>query len=224
MKAAQSRIENRLPNRLMFSNSTTPPQSVELLQKRYELLESKIAKELDRARDFNSKGNKQRALVCLRAKATYQKQLEILDGQIARLTEQQLQLEGMSTTATTVAAMQHAARVQKQRMAALKVDKVDDMIEELNESNYKINEINEALAQPIGTGAAVDDDELLEELNELEANELQGELLQPATIPERVETTAEDELPSVPTRPVPAKHARPTTADQELEDLMKEMA
>jgi hypothetical protein len=50
----------------------------------------------------------------------------------------------------------------------MNIENVDKVMEDINESNYEMSQINDALAKPMGGADAIDDDELENELNELE--------------------------------------------------------
>ena len=82
--------------------------------------------------------------------------------------------------------------------------------------------INEAIGQPVGVFADMDQDDLEAELADLEAEELDSQLLEPAPVPAtKVAGAAEQALPSVPAgRAKPAK----TAEELELEALLAEMA
>ena len=83
----------------------------------------------------------------------------------------------------------------------------------------------QAFAAPTGLAADLDEDELLHELEELEATELDKELLQPAPVPATRPAQAagaQEKLPSAPTGK--AKQAAKTQEEMELEALQAEMA
>lgn len=71
----------------------------------------------------------------------------------------------------------------KDNMKATNVENVDKVLDEINETTDQMKQIQEAFAQPTGLAGDMDEDELLGELEELEATELDKELLQPAPVP-----------------------------------------
>ena len=87
-----------------------------------------------------------------------------IDNNILRVHEQQSLLENQRTTVETVAAMQAATKAQKETMAEFKIDNVDKVLEEIVEQNDQMQEIQAALAQPLGPAAEIDEDDLLNEL------------------------------------------------------------
>lgn len=191
-------------------------------------------KEHQLATSYLSKGNRTRALQHLKQK----KQREGLRDQVnnlnIKLIEQQMQLEGMANAASNINAMKLAANAQKVTMAAVNPDKVMDLFQDIQEHHDQMEEINQAIAQPIGP--VFDDDELLDELRVDNEVILETQVLQPARIPATTAaagmTQQEEEellaqLPTVPTTGVPQPPKVPAsqkTEDDELAELMKELA
>ena len=63
--------------------------------------------------------------------------------------------------------MQQAAKTGKQSMAELDIDNVDKIMGEINEQSDAMASINDALAQPLGGAAVIDEDDLEAELEVL---------------------------------------------------------
>lgn len=57
------------------------------------------------------------------------------------------------------------------------------VLDEINEVSDQMRQIQDVFQAPLGMGADMDEDELLGELEELEASELDKELLEPAPVP-----------------------------------------
>ncbi|KAG1673880.1 hypothetical protein FOA52_012905 [Chlamydomonas sp. UWO 241] len=190
----------------------------ESLEKRKELLEKRIDAELQKAREYNKAGKKPQALMCLKKKKLLEQEVGNLENMIMRLIEQRNMLEAQRTTVEVVSSMHTAAKVAKSNMKEMNIDKVDEVLDEINETNEQMQQINEVFANPTGLGAMLDEDELLGELEELEALDLDAELLEPAPVPK---TKVEGgKMPSAPTAAVPKK----TAEELELEALQAEMA
>lgn len=196
-----------------------------MLEKRKEVVDKKIAAELAKAKQYLAQGNKAAAMTAMKKKALLVKQIEGLDNNIMRILEQQNALEAAQMHTTTVAAMSHAAKAQKATMNEFNVGKVDKILEEIQDTAEQAEEIQQALATPLGGAGTIDEDELAAELAELEAQQLDEELLQPAPIPTTLPAAAEQlNLPSVPTGvPAPAANKK-KTAEDELAELEAEMA
>jgi Snf7 len=102
--------------------------------------------------------------MALKKKKMYESQLEQVDNNIARVNEQQLMLENQRSTAVTVLALSDAAKASKATMQEMKIENVDKVLDEINDTNDQMAQISDAMAQPIGAAADLDEDELMGEL------------------------------------------------------------
>ena len=168
--------------------------------------------------------------MALKKKKMYETQLEQVENNILRVNEQQMMLENQRTTVETVSALRNAAQASKATMSEMKINDVDTVLDEISEQTDQMQQIQDAMGQPIGAAADLDEDALMQELEDLESEQLDTELLAPAPAPSgKVAAKAgKDELPSVPAgkaKPAPAK-ARPakTAEEDELAALEAEMA
>merc|ERR1711998_645057 len=105
---------------------------------------------------------KTRCMNLLKQKKAYESQLMMMDNQSFNMDQIQFAHENVENTITMVSAMKEASGVLKEKMQM--PDMQDDMAELLEESN----EINEVLGQDYGIGDAIDEDDLLNELDMLE--------------------------------------------------------
>ena len=94
------------------------------------------------------------------------------------------------------------------------IEKVDDLMDEIKEEMELADEISHALAQPVDPLVA-DEDDLLAELNELEANDVEEELLKPMNKAEEANLS----MPDVPTAAMPSIK----NATKEEEDALKQL-
>lgn len=62
----------------------------------------------------------------------------------------------------------------------MKIENIDSTLEEIQEVGEQMRVINEAISQPVGGFADMEMDDLEAELAELEAEELDNQLLEPA--------------------------------------------
>jgi len=193
-------------------------ETLEMLTKRSGLLEKKVAEQMEKAKAMTKAGNKRAALMALKNKKLYETQLEQVETNMLRVNEQKIMLENQRTTIETVSALKTSADTSKATMKEMKIEKVDQIFDDINEQNDQMREIQEALGQSVGPAADMDEDELLAELEEMEAEQLDSELMEPAVPTKKVDAG----LPSVPTGKVqaPAK----TPEELELEQLQAEMA
>mmetsp|Transcript_37347 Transcript_37347/g.95476 ORF Transcript_37347/g.95476 Transcript_37347/m.95476 type:complete len:238 (-) Transcript_37347:148-861(-) len=195
-------------------------ETLELLMKRSDLLEKKVAAETEKAKGYTKANNKRAALMCLKNRKLYEQQLQSMENNILRVNEQKIQLENQRTTIETVGALKQSADVSKATMKEMKIEKVDQIFDDINEQADQMREIQEALGNPLGPMADMDDEEMLAELEAMEAEQLDSELMEPAVPSKKIDTGAA--LPSVPAGKVaaPAK----TPEELELEALQAEMA
>lgn len=140
-------------------------------------------------------------------------------------------IESAKAASEVAAAMALGGAALKSLAKTTSVEQVDRVMDDIHEATDRMAEVQQALAAPVG-GEAYDEDELDAELAELEALELDSELLEDAA------------LPAAPTRlPVPparvgasvsggagagasraAASAGRTPEEEELEALQAEMA
>lgn len=90
------------------------------------------------------------ALMCLKNKKLYESQLEQVETNMLRVNEQKIMLENQRTTMETVSALQTSAETSKQTMKEMKIGKVDQIFDEINEQNEQMREIQDALGQSLG--------------------------------------------------------------------------
>merc|ERR1719337_206742 len=150
--------------------------TLSMLEKRETLLHKKMAAELSKAKEFNRLKNKRAALQCLKKKKLYEQQVENLQNHQLKLEEQVITLEGSKTTAETFTALKSGAGAMKQLHRDTNIDEVDKVMDDINEQSEKMRQVQEALGQPVGYSADLDEDELDAELAELEAEDLEAEL------------------------------------------------
>eukprot|EP00884_Botryococcus_braunii_P013578 jgi/Botrbrau1/22220/Bobra.168_1s0051.1 len=205
-------------------------ETEELLVKRRGLLEKKIEQAMGQAKEYTKAGNKRAALMALKKKKMYETQLEQVENNILRVNEQQMMLENQRTTVETVAALKNAADASKQTMTEMKINDVDAVLDSINEQNDQMQQIQDAMAQPIGAAADLDEDELLQELEELESEQLDSQLLEPSpapstriAAPQAATARPAEALPSAPNKVIKAKPQK-TPEELELEALEAEMA
>ncbi|GLC47312.1 hypothetical protein PLESTB_001218000 [Pleodorina starrii] len=197
----------------------------ESLDKRKALLEKRVDAEQEKAREFLKQKKKAQALQCLKKKKLLENEIANLDNMIMRVNEQRMMLEGQRTTTEVVSTMHTAAKAAKENMRAMNVENVDKVVDEINETTDQMRQLNEVFANPLGLGTDLDEDELMGELEELEASELDKELLEPAPVPvgkvPAAAAAAGQKMPSVPQK---QKTAAKTQEELELEALQAEMA
>jgi len=192
--------------------------AVDNLDKRQRFLEKKVCDMEERARVEVGKKNKRAAMEALKRKKMLQSELVTLGNAKMTLEQQVMTMEAAQIQAAAVGAL--VGGVQAQKHLQVNIDQVDQVMEEMQEQQDYQNEISQCFQQ--GT-SMMDDDDLLEEFNALQAEELEGELL----------NTQEQMLqmgptPSKPTpaqaRPVPAQKTTPAASSNLTENEADELA
>jgi charged multivesicular body protein 4A/B len=158
-------------------------ETLESLKKRETYLFKKIEYETSVARE-NARKDKRVAMFALKKKKIYEAQVEKLAGAQMTITSQIIQLEQASTTRDTLEVLKFGADAMKTIYSGMSVDDVENTMEDIRETSEFGNEIMDAISQPIGFGATLDDDELLAELEDLQQQELDAQLLR-TEIPDR---------------------------------------
>ncbi|KAL6193581.1 hypothetical protein ACLB2K_034665 [Fragaria x ananassa] len=198
-------------------------EQLQMLEQQEKVLERKAAAELEKAKTFNNAKNRKAALRCLKMKKRYEEQIEIQANTQLRIHDQMILLEGAKATTETVGALRTGAAAMKAMQKATKIDDVDKVMDENNEQTDNMKQIQEALANPIGYD--FDEDELEAELEELEAAELEDDLLQPVTTSTST-SAAPVQVPAGVRQPSTARRVpeKPSAEVDELAALQAEMA
>jgi len=194
--------------------------TIETLGKREEHILRKIDGEVKQAKELAAKGKKPQALQCIKRKKMYEKQLEQIGNTKMTLETQQLQLEAMNINKEALDAQKAAAGAMKAQMQAMGgVDAVDAIVDEVEDGLADANDIGEALGRSVGMpGVDADEDDLLAELEGLEADDLAGEL-------GAVNLSAVTDMPAAPVSMPSAPTSKVMTDDErELAELEASMA
>lgn len=162
--------------------------------------------------------NKRQALNALKKKNRLMKQQEQIDNTLTTIEFQREALEGAQSNANILENMNIAAKAMKSASNGMSVDKVDEMMDDIQEASDVANEISDAISRPMGFQSELDDDDLLAELEELEQEELDSEML---NIPSSSQEPSLN-LPAAPTKTPAAPAAQ--AVDDELADLEQWMA
>jgi charged multivesicular body protein 4 len=129
------------------------------------------------------------------------------------------QLESAAQNAETFKAMQSGKNAMTDIRQQTNIEKVDDLMDEIKEEMELADEISNALAQPVDP-LITDEDELLAELNELEAEDLEAELLRPTKKAQEPALS----MPDVPSAALPSIKNATKEEEDELKQLEAELA
>ncbi|KAL6079608.1 ESCRT-III subunit protein snf7 [Balamuthia mandrillaris] len=149
-------------------------ETLDMLEKREDYLQKKIDKEIQFAKLHASK-NKRAALMALKRKKTYEQQRDKISGAMSTIEQQLMAIEGAAVSLEAMKAMRIGAQAMRGIHGEISIDKVDDTMDEIKEQMDIAAEINDAISQPLGD--PIDEDELERELAELQAEDLDAQLL-----------------------------------------------
>mmetsp|Transcript_2407 Transcript_2407/g.2238 ORF Transcript_2407/g.2238 Transcript_2407/m.2238 type:complete len:222 (+) Transcript_2407:2-667(+) len=147
------------------------------ITKRGVLLQNKAQNEMQMALQRKKLGDRNGALICLKRKKMYEGEIAKLEGSRMNLEQQMFAIEGASMNKNIFDSLKSGNQALKDVHGEIKIDDVDKLKDDMEEQQDLLQEMNEAISQPIGFMASVDEDELLNELDELEAKELESEMV-----------------------------------------------
>eukprot|EP00956_Cyclotella_meneghiniana_P010900 scaffold15236_cov75-Cyclotella_meneghiniana.AAC.11 len=192
-------------------------ENIATQEKREQHLEKKIEVCVKEAKEKMAKKDKKGALFKLKQKKLYEQEIDKIQNIKMTLETQVMNLESAAQNAETFKAMQSGKQAMTEIRNQTDIEKVDDLMDEIKEEMELADEISNALAQPVDPLIA-DEDDLLAELNELEANDVEEELLRPT---KKTENLA---MPDVPTAAMPSIKNATKQEEDELKQLEAELA
>ena len=182
---------------------------------REDHIQKNIEKVIQEAKFKMSKGDKKGALYAMKRKKMYEAEIDKIQNVKMTLETQVINLESAAQNAETYKAMAAGSNTMKKIRQDVGIEKVDDIMDEIREEMELAAEINNAIAAPVDP-MMTDEDELLAELNALEASDLEAELLAPPI------GGLQSSLPSVPNKRLPKVSAR--KEEDDLKQLEAELA
>mmetsp|Transcript_1025 Transcript_1025/g.1663 ORF Transcript_1025/g.1663 Transcript_1025/m.1663 type:complete len:225 (+) Transcript_1025:36-710(+) len=169
-------------------------ESIATQEKREEHIQRKIDGMVKEAKEKMAKKDKKGALFAMKRKKLYEKELDKIQNVKMTLETQVINLESAAQNADTFKAMHSGTSAMKKIRNDVGIEKVDDMMDDIREEMEMANEIGDAIAQPVDPLMA-DEDDLLAELEELEAEDVESELLKAPSNPV--------DMPAVPSQKLP---------------------
>ncbi|CAH8575206.1 unnamed protein product [Heterobilharzia americana] len=160
----------------------------EMLTKKSNFLEGKIEEQIAVARKHGLK-NKRLALQALARKRNYEKQLAQIDGTLNTIDSHIEALENAGTNVEVLNAMRYGSNALKNVHKNMTADDVQNIMDDIQEQRDTCQEISNVISTPMGLNADYDEDDLLRELEDLEAEGVEQQLLDINRLPE---------LPAVP--------------------------
>ncbi|KAK3160078.1 hypothetical protein QOZ80_1BG0054940 [Eleusine coracana subsp. coracana] len=205
-----------------------PPPSIqdatERVNKRGETVDEKIKKldeELAKYKDQIRKTRpgpsqeaiKARAIRLLKHKRMYEEQRNMLYNQTYNLDQVAFAADGLKDAQQTMNAMKAANKELKGMMKTVKIEDIDNMQDEMTDLMDVSNEIQETLGRSYNIPDDVDEEELMGELDALEADMEFESAAVPSYLQPESDFDADLNLPAAPTRPA----AVPASSHQEDE-------
>jgi len=193
-------------------------ENIATQEKREQHLEKKIEQLTTEAKAKMAKKDKKGALFALKRKKLYEAEIDKIANIKMTLETQVMNLESAAQNAETFKAMNAGKNAMSNIREDTNIDKVDDLMDEIQEEMQMADEISNALAQPVDPLLA-DEDDLLAELQELEAEDVEEQLLQPAK-----KAQEEISMPTVPSSQLPSIPNASKEEEAELRQLEAELA
>jgi charged multivesicular body protein 4 len=195
--------------------------AIETLEKRQKLLEKRIADEEADAKARVASNDKRGALMSLKRKKMLETELETLMNSRMTLEQQINSLEAAQMNQIAVSALAHGVNVHKQLNQQIDAERVDQLMEDMQEQLDLQNEI----AQVMSAGNRIGEDEdLLKELEQLQESTLEEQLIGAGSVPSGPVASSSPAAPVVaaekraaPVTAAPVRNEAGLTADEEAE-------
>ena len=155
---------NTIANNIVVINNLR--DKIEILNQRNKYIDGKVAEALLDAKTRLDIKDKNGALISLKRKKMFEEEIEKNNGMLLVLENQIFTLEGASMNKQLVEAMTLGQSTIKKIHNVMDPTKIEDLMDDINESNENHKMIHNAMAQPLRD--IYNDDELLEELEELD--------------------------------------------------------
>jgi charged multivesicular body protein 4 len=173
--------------------------SCSLVQQRQTYLQNNSDMEVARAKQHMRKKNRSAAIVCLKRKQMYDKEIANLENVRFSLEQEIMALDGAVANADVVRAMKVGADGLKQIQRNMTVDRVEDTMQEVRETVADAEDVSRAIAEPLDGIDVEDDLELERELADLErsvdAPDGSSKVSEPPSAPEAFTAAAATEKP-----------------------------
>ena len=139
-------------------------ETLETLDKRDQFLDKKIQQQLEEAKKYNAAGNKKMAIAALKRKKMLTDQQTKIMGAREKIELQLNAIESAKMDMEILNTLESGTKTMKEMHKDMDVNKVDEVIDNMNDQIDISNEISNAMSQPVGE--VFDDEDLLKELEE----------------------------------------------------------
>jgi len=139
--------------------------AIHSIDMRQSYLQEKIKKEHIAVKKYLQQKDKRSALMCLKRAKIYESQADQLMNQSFNLEQTMFTIESATTSASTMNCLREGDHALRQISHIMRMDDVEDTLDEIREQMEVASEISEAISQPLG--GLFDEDELENELDYL---------------------------------------------------------
>ena len=185
-------------------------EQVELLEKRNTFIEKKKNTLVAEAKQKLTSGDKKGALLILNQKKKVEAEIEKNQGSQLLLENQLSALECATINKEVITSLMVGNKAMKQINKDLSPEKIDELMDDIQEENDNYKAIQDAMTQPLQQ--IYDDDELLAELEDLDNEDSEEKELQKLL---HVDVVGLEE--SIPFPAVPKKELQPRVKQEELD-------
>jgi len=197
-------------------------ETLDNIEKRENFVMRKIDLEMANAKKLHAAGKKREALQCIKKKKMFEQQLDSLAKTKITLENQKMTMEVMNINQETLLAQKLAAEaMQDQTKKMGGVEKVEEIMDNVEDAQVSAQEIQEAISRQIDLpGLDADDDELLEELEKMTEDDIAAQMSEV-----KLGAISEAEMPSAPiSLPAAGTKKVMTEEEKELAELEAAMA
>lgn len=152
--------------------------SCDTISKREDHLQRMVEKEVKNAKAYSAAKKQREAIMCIKRKKLYEKQLEQLSNTKFTLENQRMALESVNANKEAITAQQVGNAAMQSAMRQLGgLERVEEIIDEVEEGLQDAQDLGDVLGRSVSMpGVDADDDELAAELEGLMEDELAGNL------------------------------------------------
>lgn len=141
--------------------------SIDALHAKRMHLMKRSADILKEAKQYNSEGNKARAMSCMKRKQQIDMLARQLEGQLLNLEKTSMMMDSTATTVELAHTMKTGSDTIKSLLQDVSVGDIEQVADDLDEHMIEAHDLGEALAKPIGVVEDPDQEEtILAEMEE----------------------------------------------------------
>lgn len=157
-------------------------ETLETLDKRDQFLDKKIQQQLEEAKKYNAAGNKKMAIAALKRKKMLTDQQAKIMGAREKIELQLNAIESAKMDMEILNTLESGTKTMKEMHKGIDINKVDEIIDNMNDQIDISNEISNAMSQPVGE--VFDEEDLLKELEDEELKDLEKDIDKITDLPE----------------------------------------